>query len=179
MSVLTVSEVKEHLNITAGTWDDELAGTIDAAEAAIARAVGPLESATVTSSVRGVGGSMVLPVRPVISLTSLTPYQGTPIDTAGVYLDGEAGVIEMVTGEWFANVRHTVVYVAGRATLPADLAMAVKELVKVMWGSQRGGSKRPGTGQSEAYSNTLAGSADAFPYSVERLIRPHRTVSAA
>lgn len=178
MSAVTVPEVKSHLNITGGNFDEELADLIEAAEAAITQVVGPLEAVTVTSSIRGGGSTMVLPVAPVVSLTSLTSGEATVVDTAGVYLNAEAGMLEMESGAPFADARHTVVYQAGRATLPADLLLAVKELVRHYWMTQRGSGK-PGSRPPEGYSNTVPGAAYAMPFRVSELLAPHRTISAA
>jgi hypothetical protein len=66
-----------------------------------------------------------------------------------------------------------VVYLAGRSTVPDDLLFAVKELVRHLWTTQRGGATRPGSQQSDAMSNTLPGAAYVFPFRVEQLLAPH------
>lgn len=179
MSVVTVPEVKQHLNISTADHDDELQGLIEAAEAAIAQVVGPLAPTTLTGSARGGGRTMVLPQAPVVSVTTVTPTDGVALTMGDLYVNAAAGVVEYVSGERFADVRHSVEYVAGRATLDADLLLAVKELVRHYWVTQRGSSARPGSRPPEGYSNTVPGAAYAMPFRVSELLAPHRTVSVA
>lgn len=172
MAVLSLSDARAHLNITSSDNDAELLGFIGAAEAALAKKVGPLESTSKTCRVRG-GDELVLPVTPAVSLTSVTPVGGTALTVGDLYLDTESGVVTYSQGGTFGSTNYTVVYQAGRATVPDDLLQAVKELVKHFWTTQRGGTKRPGSATSDAYSNTIPGAAYAFPFRVEQLIAPH------
>lgn len=174
MSVLKLTDAKTHLNMTQAVNDGELQGMIDAAEDAIAKKVGPLEQVTVTKRISG-GSALVLPVLPAVSLTSITPslpLAGPDVSLADVYLDADAGVV-MHVWSGFPSLAYDVVYTAGRTDCPDDLLLAVKELVRHMWDSQRGGAKRPGAQQSDALSNTLPGSAYTFPIRVTELIAPH------
>lgn len=173
MTVLTVPEAKKHLNITSGDYDDEIQDVIEAAEAAIAERVGPLEPTTYTTRVYGNGGQLLLEHTPVVSLTSITPDYGSALTLTGIYTDQAAGVVSYTSGGYFPSTAQTVVYTAGRATCPPDLLMAVKELVKHLWTTQRGSSTRPGMAGGDAYSNTIPGAAFAFPFRVEQLLAPH------
>lgn len=172
MSVLTLAAAKTHLNINSATHDAELQAFIDAAEAAIAKRVGPLASTATTSRVEG-GDVLSLPVTPVLSLTSVTPVNGAALTVGDLHVEpsGEVSYTSISTG--FPAWRYTVVYNAGRSSLPSDLLLAVKELVRHMWTTQRGGSSRPNSPQSDALSNTIPGSAYTFPIRVEQLIAPH------
>ena len=184
MSVLTLAEAKAHLNITTTTQDVELATFMDAAEAVIAKRCGPLTPVTTTCRVRG-GGSLVLPVVPAVSLTSVSPagwldsvdvyfdtYEddyGDPLPVTDLYLNGAAGVVTHNLGGTFGAASYDVVYESGRASIPEDLLLAVKELVRHLWStSQRGGSRRPG---SEAMAVNPA--TYLLPYQVQSLIEPH------
>lgn len=173
MAVLSLSDAKLHLNITTSGDDAELSGFIDAAVAAIAQKVGPLEATATTVRVRGCSEALALPVIPTVSLTSVTPVGGSALTLGDLRLDTTSGVVTYNLGGTFGASFYDVVYEAGRSTVPADLLMAVKELVKHMWTTQRGGSKRPGTGGGDSYSNTIPGAAYAFPFRVEQLIAPH------
>lgn len=173
MSVLLLADAKAHLNITATTHDAELQDMIDAAEAVISKRCGPLAPTATTSLVRTSGLALVLPVTPVVSLTSVTPLGGGALTLADLTLDGGAGVVTYTSGASFASSRYEVVYSAGRATCPDDLLMAVKELVRHFWDTQRGPSRRPGSTASDAASNTIPGAAYLLPFRVSELIAPH------
>jgi hypothetical protein len=144
---------------------------IASAEAALAKRVGPLGPESVTARVEG-GGALILPRTPAVSVTSVTPLGGDAI-TSGLHLDQAAATVTYDTGAAFPPGYYDVVYEAGRAACPDDLLMALKELVRHMWSTQRGGSQRPGSQASNELSNSLPGSAYAFPFRVEQLLAPH------
>lgn len=174
MSVVALTEVKTHLNLTVTTHDAEVQSFIDSAEAAIGERVGPLASATRTVRVRGESRTLVLPVAPAVSLTSVTPADSsTALTLSDLYLDAAAGLVRYESGATFGARHYDVVYEAGRATCPADLKLAVKELVRHLWTTQRGVAARPFSRESEGPSNTLPGAAYVFPFRVEQLLAPH------
>lgn len=175
MSVLSVPEAKVHLNIKSGDHDAELETVVSAAQQAIEGEVGPLESTVKTDRARGGATSLILRTAPAISLTSVTPIGGSPLLTADLDLDAWAALVHRVDGMSFPDRAYTVVYTAGRAECPEDLLMALKELVRHMWTTQRGGSQRPGSQPSETLSNSLPGSAHTFPFRVEQLLKNHKT----
>jgi len=170
MSVLSLADAKTHLNITVGDYDAELLSLIAACEKRIAAEVGPLSPTATTSRVRGRGWDLPLPVTPVISLTSVTPVGGVAMDLSSLYVEPKSGVVEFDSGfGYFPAYRYTVVYQAGRTTCPDNLLTAVKELVRLTWaGTQRGGSRRPGSAPSDGYSNTLPNVGDELPFMVGR-----------
>lgn len=173
MSVLTLLEAKKHLEISSPTYDDELQEFIDAAEAAIVARCGPLTSTPTTVRVQGGTGTLVLPTLPALDITSVTPVNGTALTVGDLYLDAGAGLVTHVSGTTFTNQSFDVVYNAGRTTCPPDLLMAVKELVRHLWQTQRGPSRRPGSQVSEATANTVPGAAYLLPFRVSELIAPH------
>lgn len=172
MSVLTLAAAKTHLNITSTTHDTELGAFITAAEAAITVRCGPLESMAVTERVTVASGQLALSRPPVVSLVSVTPVGGSALTLGDLYLDGRAGV---VTGNVSSipSGDYDVTYNAGRVTCPDDLLLAVKELVRHLWDTQRGPTRRPGSTASELTSNTLPGAAYLLPFRVSELIAPH------
>lgn len=148
MSVLGLSDAKNHLNIpsTTTTYDTELQAFIDGAEAAIAQQVGPLSTSTVTKRVPGYGWNLHLPVYPAVSLTSVTPTGSvTALTLSTLYLDSESGTVSRNDLGFFTGSAYDVVYVAGRSTVPANLLQSVKDRLKLDWVSQRGGASRPGS----------------------------------
>ena len=170
MSALELDDAKTYLNITGTSSDTLLQSIIDAAEAAISAKCGPLQAVQVTEQASASSsGTLALLTLPVIELTSITPADGgTALNLDGVVLNGPAGVASGVCTGTF-----TVVYQAGRSQCPPDLLLAVKELVRHLWESQRGGTRRPGSTVSDATSNTIPGAAYLFPFRVSELIAPH------
>ena len=178
MSVLEIADARKHLGITTTTQDAELQAIIDAAEAVIAGLVGPLSTETRTDRVRSSSGSLVLPVSPVVSMTSVTNADTTALLVDDLYLDTAASVITYGDGvSWVTPGVYDVVYVAGRETCPPDLLLAVKELVRHLWQSQRGPSARPGSGAME--NPSTPGAAYLLPYRVQELLGPHLQPSVA
>lgn len=173
MSVVTLAKVKTHLNLTATTHDGELQELVDSAEAAIAERVGPLALSSTTCRIPG-GSELALPVLPAATLTSVTPVDGTALTLSDLYLDQAAALVTFNSGAYFCSTYYDVVYQAGRTTCPDDLMLAVKELVRHLWSTQRGSAPRPGGGPlSDSTSNTLPGAAYVFPFRVEQLLAPH------
>lgn len=173
MSTVKLEEAKAHLNITTGNHDGELQAMLTAAEAAIEERVGPLGPVTITERLHGTGYPVALRHYPIISLTSVTPVGGAAYDTVALDLDETTGTLTFASGSSIGAGRYDVVYVAGRASLPADLRMAVLELVRHFWDTQRGPTRRPGSTASDSASNTIPGAAYIFPFRVEQLLAPH------
>jgi len=168
MSALTLADAKTYLNISAATYDTELQTFIDAAEAAIAQRVGPLTPASVTKRVPGYAWNLHLPVYPAVSLTSVTPVGGSALTLSDLHLEPDIGAVSYNGGSFFSSPAYDVVYSAGRSPVPADLLMAVKELLRHLWASQRGGGPRPGP------TTDVQGSAYLMPYRVLELIAPYQ-----
>lgn len=170
MSVVTAAEAKAHLNLSGATPDEEVAVFIASAEAAIARRVGPLDVTQVTERVDG-GQRLVLRWPHALTLVSVTPVGGSPLTLADLYL--QHGVIESNSGQ-FGSPRYDVVYSTSRgAETPADLRLAVLELVRHFWDTRRGNApaaggalpdeQMPGMSQDMYY---------ALPRRVEQLLAP-------
>lgn len=173
MSVLQLADAREYLALGSGQRDTELQATIDAAEAAIAQRCGPLAPTATTARVGGSSTALALTVLPALSLTSITPVGGTAVSLADVYLDLSAGLVTYNAGSVFPARLYDVAYVAGRSPCPADLLMAVRELVRHLWLTRRGPTRRPGSEPSESASNTMPGAAYLLPFRVSELIAPH------
>ena len=172
MSVLTLAAAKQHLNITTAESDAELQDTIDAAEALIAKKCGPLTATVTTSRVRGYSGQLRLPITPVISLTSVTPVQGSALDLSGVVVSA-SGVVEFTYSGWFGYGLYDVVYTAGRTACPDDLLWGVQELTRNLWNSQRPSGGRFSSAADMAMANTIPGAAYIWTFKVMNAIGPH------
>lgn len=181
MSVLLLTEAKTHLNIEDETkYDVELQKIIDAAEATIATYVGPLTSTPVTQRIQGGGPVLQLHTTPVISLTSVTPYGGTDLTVGDLWTDLETGLVTYPTSTRFTSGWHTVVYNAGRTSVPEDIVLAIKELVRHIWQTQRGsGQRRPGSTPPDQVAGTVPGAAYTLPIRVTQLLAPHTVIPVA
>jgi len=144
MSVLTLAEVKTHLNITVATYDAELQTFIDACESLVADKTGPLTSVATTERVSGGGTGLVLRATPVVSLTSVTPVNGSAYSLTLLDVDKSAGVIEWLSGARFQTGKYDVVFQSGRATMPDGLRLAIKDLIRDNWVHSQRGPRRPG-----------------------------------
>ncbi len=177
MSVVSVPEAKDHLQLTQPVEDLLIQSYIDSAEAAIGKLVGPLEPTAVTERVRaGSATVLVVAVTPAISITSITPIDGTALDLAGIDID-PAGIITADTAAPFTSRAYTVVYQAGRNPCPADLLMAVKELIRVQWTGAVNGGRGAAPRGSERAANTVKGAEGTMPFEVSRLLAPHMLAS--
>lgn len=171
MSVVLLADVKLHLNIAVTTYDAELQTVIDAAEAILTKRVGPLASTAATIRLAGGVWELVLPITPVISLTSVTPSDAaTALTLTDLHLETNTGRVSYNANRAFVARYYDVAYAAGRASCPEDLKLAVKELVRHLWMSQRGAGGRPGSATSDG---TPPAAGYLLPYRVQELIAMH------
>lgn len=175
MTVVAVDKMKAHLNITSGSHDAELLTFIAAAVAAISERVGALEPTPTTVRVRPSQRVLRVPA-PAVSLTSVTDADGESVDVDDLFFDTATGLVSFNDGLSFSSRYYTVTYVAGRDPVPADLVLAVMELVRHFWLTQRGPTRRPGGSTSEGTSNTVPGAAYLLPFRVSELLKPHMPI---
>jgi hypothetical protein len=171
MAAVTPDEAREHLGSpsTAAVSDGRLTLFISRAESAIARRTGPLIVEDQTARVTGSVGGLALPVyTPGVTLTSVTPVGGSPMTLADLFVS-DAGVVQWTLGGPFMAGRYDVAWSAGwgadAASVPADLKLAVLELVAHFWDTQRGESRT----RSQAEER---GPGFTFPNRVEELLEP-------
>lgn len=179
MSVTTLPEAYAFLRMDTGTHDALLQNYIDEVEAAIAAYVGPLTTQSVTYRAEGCyRTALALVVSPAIALTSVTDPSGSTISTSLLHLDTEGGIVTYNDGySRFLARYYDVVYDAGRTSVPADLKLAILELLKDYWsGTQRAGNGKPSGGRGDSTSNTVPGALWDLPFKVSRLIGPHRQI---
>jgi hypothetical protein len=146
---LPLSQVKSHLNIAESSVvdDDELRAFILAAAGLVEGVVGPLSRRPVSAEVHNGGRSTVL----------LSQAPRTSGFSAYTWTEG------------FNNV--SVDYVAGRTSIPADLAHAVLELVRHLWTTQRGSIRRSGT------DDYVPGAGFSMPNRVREMLNRYQQVN--
>lgn len=156
--VISLNEAKDYLNISSSTSDAELGPFITAASQAWVNKVGPVAGSPTYSEWYDGGGYFIsLRHTPVQSITSITEaltatsvytlnalvLDGTgSSDAYGYTFDQETGLLtRRASGApslFAAGIRNIhVTYVAGYATVPEDIKLAIKDLVHDMWQSQR------------------------------------------
>lgn len=154
MSVVTLAKVKAAGNFQSTDNDAQLQVVLDQAEAEVVKACGPLAATTVTEQARRTGKRVVLNTLPVISLTSVTATEsGATITVESDDTDLASGVIEI---DYPTEDVYTVVYSAGRATVPADLERAVIEMTRYLWRPYRGAGQRQGTSEDSMAALRMA-----------------------
>ena len=141
-ALTTVADVKELLGITGVTQDNIITRNINFATKVILNycGVSSFRSTAYTEYYDGIGGTdLVLRNRPVITLTSLS-YRNeagntnswTVVDTDEYFTDLDAGIINSTAYFNGTYDQYKVVYTAGYATIPDDLAEACARLAGYM-----------------------------------------------
>jgi hypothetical protein len=168
--VVSLADVKAHLNLTATTHDEELRLFIDSATDAVEHLVGPVVKRTVVERVRAYGAAMILAHVPVVSVTSIAAAitGGTTYEVADLSLSGDAGLLYRLDGASFASTLN-VTYVAGRAIVPPAIRLAALIIVGHLWETQRGATPAA-LAQGAEEAPVLAGF--ALPNRALELLRP-------
>lgn len=142
--IVTVAEVKTHLNISASdtSQDTELAAFIEAVTPVVEHITGPVVARQVVEKHDGGCEAIVLRQPPVVSVTSVTE-DGVTV-AASDYTLSDAGVLYRTSRVWlYGRGKVQVTYQAGRSAVPASIALAAKELVRINWRPQQGGNYSP------------------------------------
>lgn len=171
---VSLADVKHHLK-KIGTEDDEdLRGFIGAGCRLITDRMGAVAPVTVVVDRPVRRGMVVLPTRPVISITSVVRLPGGEVipaadalaGTNGWKLESAEGVLS-VSG-WCGEVRITLR--VGRTPLPPNFRLAGLELIAHLWrGSQHNqAGGRPALGDSDAIAVSVR--PFAMPYRVMELL---------
>lgn len=138
--LVSLAEMKVHLNMTSTAHDVELRGFIEAAtkaaedhrqEVLVRRTVTHYRTARARSWI-------VLPRVPVISLTSVATLDGAQTwDVGNLHVDPVTGRVTVLSGSAFDG-EMMFVYVAGYTVIPGAFTLAVKIIVQHLWETQRG-----------------------------------------
>jgi uncharacterized phiE125 gp8 family phage protein len=190
--LLTLADAKTFLNISGTQYDAELPTFVTTASDMIINRIGPVAGSPQFDEYydggHGNTTQIVLRHAPVSYVTSVSeaiytgwvkplaaqPLDGTSTDSSpyGYTIDLQDGLITRRSAGAVApfapgkrNIR--VVYSAGYASIPPELVMAGKILVKHLWETRRGGAKRPGLGGNDEASLKDEGD---FPARVEEIL---------
>ena len=174
-SVVSLGEMRTHIrSVPVGADEDNRLRLFgEAATAAVEGYVGVLVEDTFVDVITP-GMTLVLPRTPVIALVSITGvYEQTTYPLAGLDVDGATGIVRNVSGVAFSGpVRVT--YRAGRTTIPAEIKLAVLDLVLHWWRQ----SQAHGTA---TYGGEPVGVTDfsTLPNAVLNKLRPHMPILVA
>jgi len=141
--VASVEELKTHTNTTTTVNDNEMRVHLAAATDRVEQIIGGPVSPQVFTETHCTGDSVIVPRRrPLISVTSITPYQGTALTSDAYRLDTDLGAIFLRYGY---STELTVVYRAGWAVLPEAIKLAGLIIAQHLWRLQYGrGRQTPG-----------------------------------
>lgn len=138
--VATLSEFKSWLNRTDSTDDTELTMVLTAASQWVESVIGGPLAPTVFTEYRTVDGRTIAPRRgPLNSVTSITPDQGTALDSSTYVVDTDAGLIRLRV--WLCGL-YTLVYTAGLTAVNDRQKTAGLEVARHLWLVQNGSSGR-------------------------------------
>lgn len=125
---ISLSVVKEHLNIDFNDEDDKLTALLASAfrEVELFIECG-LKTKTVRLSYTQINGTVLLPYAPIQSITSVTDFDGTPLVIEKDYsLSGEKTKLSAYNG---GGIKVT--YIAGFTLLPKDIENAILDIIAV------------------------------------------------
>jgi hypothetical protein len=142
-SIMSVAEVRAHLNMTrpTGDGDAELRRFMQAATELVESKVGYCVRRDFTDRVSEGHWQIVLPRRPVLAVASVTSvWPGGPSwPAASLTPDLEAGIVmPSITAYPFWWPPWDVAYTAGRREIPERFIHAAKEQLRHLWDTQRG-----------------------------------------
>jgi len=175
ISIVSMAEVKQHLNKIKDTADDELGAYLMAATELVEDKVGICVPRQFTSQVDTGRWQLVVPYRPVISVQSVASiWNGGPVwdNTASpgcLAADNEAGIIYQPTMFDFWYGPWKTVYTCGRQQIPEKWIHAAKEQIRHLWETQRG-SMPPAVLQGEEVFTATSGWTFSVPRRVLELL---------
>lgn len=179
--LVSLDDMKRHLNKTNTTDDEELREFIVIASDMIRDLIGPVLPTTRTEVKQGGGDKLALDY-PAVSITSVTEYpRAQTVDESAVKASGNYYYIRETTTQHTALVRRlgyspypwaptvVVVYEAGLGQeVPPAVRHAAREIVRHLWQTQRGA----GGGVPVAAGNTewTPGQGFSMPRRAEELL---------
>lgn len=178
MPLVSLADVKAHLNIATTADDEELRRTLAVAtEMAERHCNRALRRKTVVESYDGDTCALLLRQAPVLSVTTVVE-NGTTLTATDYTLDAAAGILyrgsATASFEWIDGRQVvTVTYVAGYTDPPQSAQQAVLELARHLWQTQRGNVALPTLGGVDDYAYAAnSGQAWSLPNRVRELLAP-------
>lgn len=177
ISIISLAEARDHLNITRTTNDAELRRFMMAATEVA-------ESKAGTCVVRQVTGEFIpgsrlrvirLPSAPVSDVSSVSigsaRKEGPAWTADQLIVNPVSGTCQPGCHREFWGGPWVAAYTAGRPVIPEHLEHAAKEQLRHLWETQRG-AQRPGPLQGEETFTTTAGWTFSVPRRVLELLEP-------
>jgi len=193
--LVTLGDVKDHLNIPAATntHDLELLLTIDAVTPVVENITGPILQRSFTETYDGGGVFISTRHRPLVSVESVSEYRGpirydltqvATIDAGTIYSytwEPTGRIVRRTVGGGVATFPPgpnavTVKYTAGYAQVPANVSYGTKELIRVNYQQTQQAARRPFGGGAAAQDDTPGTTILGFfvPNRVRELLAPSR-----
>lgn len=177
-SLLTLADLKTHVNITSSVHDLELQAFADSVDALVESQIGVVINRSVSEVVDLTGYAIEVHSVPIVSITSLVLLaDGTSAyDVSQLYVrNAVAGLIKRKDGGCIATGSgspYTITYTAGRgASVPSTINLAARIIAAHLWETQRGPASRPTLGGDEL--STPAGLGFAVPNRAAELLRAY------
>lgn len=143
VQIVTIDELKEHLNIDSSSDDTELDLHRAAAEDHVQNLIGPVLHREVIETSTSRNGVVMLRAAPVLAVNDVT-FSGVAV--AGYSVDLFTGLVSGLP-----NGTVTVAFTAGRATCPDAVRLAALIIAGHLWQTQRGSSAPAGALPADAF----------------------------
>jgi len=183
--IVSVADMVDILRLQAPTAVDKerLRSLIDAATNIVERGTrdfrgcGPVIRRTEIENAYPSSGLLLLLWRPVIAVTSVTPYGGAALNPAYYTVDPVSGIVSATpyTPLFASAVYYTVVYEVGRVVIPGSLIEGTAEVVRHLWESRYRGPATMPLADDEFGASS---GAFALPYKAADLLRPWEQIPA-
>jgi hypothetical protein len=170
-SIVSMAEVRAHLNKVSTATDDELSAFLMVATELVENKVGTCVPTTFTERIEEGRYRLVLAHHPVITVASVTSVwpNGPVWPTAQLRWDADAGIVDQVSPFPFYWPPWDVAYTCGRQVIAERWVHAAKEQIRHLWETQRG-SQPPALLQGEEVFTASSGWSFSVPRRVLELL---------
>jgi uncharacterized phiE125 gp8 family phage protein len=159
VTIVALADCKEHLRISGTGDDDKLRRMLVTATSMCEKRTGRWRRATVTETHDGGRSQLLLREPNIVSITTVTE-SGTALTAGDYVLDRAAGLLTRGSSTspscWAWGIQNVAVaMVAGPddQVIPDDIQLGVKELVRHLWDTQRGGMELPAGGAESGFGD--------------------------